>query len=106
MTGETPSPEIVELMGKVAEVMLADLDELVVRVDAAEVELTPALGDDPALTVDMSASNRANATRLLTMLAHRQDCVSSRDIPPEALDVARTVTRRGIDLDVVFQSYR
>ncbi|GAA4490616.1 PucR family transcriptional regulator [Rhodococcus olei] len=106
MKGEAPPPEIVDLMGDVAELMLADLDQLVAEMDAAEVDLTPMVGADAALVADVSASNRANAARLLALFARRDGRPAPIDVPPEALDVARTVARRGIDLDVIFQSYR
>ncbi|MFE3055314.1 PucR family transcriptional regulator [Nocardia sp. NPDC059239] len=106
MNGPDPAPELVDLMGRVAELMLADLDQLVAEMDAAEIELSPMVGADAALIADMTASNRANAARLLTVLARREARVSPIDVPPEALDVARTVARRGMDLDVIFQSYR
>jgi DNA-binding PucR family transcriptional regulator len=106
MPGEEPPPEIVELMGNVAELMLAELGDLVAEMDAAELELAPTLGADAAIVADMSASNRANAARLLTMFVRRDAKAAPIDVPPEALDVARTVARRGIDLDVIFQSYR
>ncbi|MFX0573800.1 PucR family transcriptional regulator [Nocardia nepalensis] len=105
MRSAADTPEVVELMGVVAEAMLAELDELVAEMDAAELALTPAVGADAALVADMSASNRANAARILTTFA-RREALSALDIPPEALDVARTVARRGIDLEVIFQSYR
>ncbi|MEO6794696.1 MAG: helix-turn-helix domain-containing protein [Mycobacterium sp.] len=106
MNGASPPPEIIELMGDVAELMLAELDELLAEMDSAIIELTPLLGADPALTADMSASNRANATRLLTIFASRDGTMAPVDVPAEALDVARTLARRSIDLDVLFQSYR
>ncbi|WP_063002300.1 PucR family transcriptional regulator [Nocardia mikamii] len=106
MNGSIAAPELVEQMGRVAEAMLADLDRLVAEMDAAEIELSPMVGADAALVADMSASNRANAVRLLTMLARRDAAPGPIDVPPEALDVARTVARRGMDLDVIFQSYR
>lgn len=106
MNDSIVTPELVELMGRVAEAMLADLDRLVAAMDAAEIELSPMVGGDAALVADMSASNRANAVRLLTMLARREAATGPIDVPPEALDVARTVARRGMDLDVIFQSYR
>lgn len=104
MTGE--SPEVIELMGEVAEAMLAELDQLVEAMDAAVVDLTPALGTDAAIAADMSASNRANALRLLTTLTRREGGTAPIDVPPEALDIARTVARRGIEFDVIFQAYR
>jgi DNA-binding PucR family transcriptional regulator len=106
MDDEGPPPEIVKLMGDVAELMLADLDDLVAEMDAGELELIPTLGADAAILADMSASNRANAARLLSMFVRRDGRTAPIDVPPEALDVARTVARRGIDLDVIFQSYR
>ncbi|MFE5285284.1 PucR family transcriptional regulator [Nocardia sp. NPDC056611] len=106
MNSPAPAPELIDLMGRVAELMLADLDQLVAEMDAAEIELTPMVGADAALVADMSASNRANAARLLTIFARREARLSAIDVPPEALDVARTVARRGLDLDVIFQSYR
>ncbi|MGW4477506.1 helix-turn-helix domain-containing protein [Rhodococcus triatomae] len=93
-------------MGEVAERMLVDVDELVGAMDAAELELAPAFGTDAGLLADVSASNRANAVRLLTTLVRRDESPAPIDVPPEALDVARSVARRGIDLDVIFQSYR
>ncbi|MFB7718127.1 PucR family transcriptional regulator [Nocardia sp. NPDC056100] len=106
MNSPAPAPELTELMGRVAETMLGDLDQLVAEMDAAEIELTPLVGTDAALVADMSASNRANAARLLSAFARREAQPAEVDVPPEALDVARTVARRGLDLAVIFQSYR
>ncbi len=106
MEGEAPSLEVVTLMGDVAELMLAELDQLVTEMDVAEIELTPALGADAAIAADLSASNRANVARLMTTFARREPKAAPIDVPPEALDVARTVARRGIALDVIFHAYR
>lgn len=106
MSGVEPSPEVITLMGDVAELLLENLDQLVADMDAAEVELSPVAGSDVAVTADMSASNRANAVRLLTLFARRDAQLAPFGVPPEALDVARTVARRGLDLDVIFHSYR
>ena len=106
MPAETPSPEVIDLMGDVAELMLAELDDLVAEMDAAAVELSPTAGSDAAVLADTSASNRANAARLLSLFARRDAKMAAIDVPPEALDIARTVARRGMDLDVIFQSYR
>ncbi|WP_409434951.1 PucR family transcriptional regulator [Mycobacterium sp. SMC-14] len=101
-----PPSDVAALMGDVAEMMLSEIDELVAEMDAAEIELSPFLGADAALTAEMSASNRANLARVMTMFARRDDRPAPFDVPPEALDVARTIARRGIGLDVLFQSYR
>mgnify|MGYP007013249071 CR=1 FL=1 len=100
MAAETPSPEVINLMGDVAELMLAEIDDLVAQMDAAEVELSPAAGSDAAVLADTSASNRANAARILSMFARREAKMAPIDIPPEALDVARTVARRGLGFDM------
>jgi len=102
----TATPAIVELIGEVAELMLADLDELGDEMDASEVELAPELGADAAIAAEVSASNRANVRRILTALARRDGRPPPTDVPPEALDIVRTVVRRGVDLDVIFQAYR
>jgi DNA-binding PucR family transcriptional regulator len=95
-----------DLVGEVADLMLADLEELGAEMDAAVVAATPAMGADAAIAADMSASNRANVRRLLTALARRDGRPPPDDVPPEALDAARTIVRRGIDLDVLFHAYR
>jgi DNA-binding PucR family transcriptional regulator len=99
-------PEMVEFVGEIADLMLADLEQLGRDMDAAIVQASPALGADAAIAAEMSASNRANVRRLLTALARRDGRPPPSDVPPEALDVARTVVRRGIDLEVLFQAYR
>ncbi|MGB3473795.1 MAG: helix-turn-helix domain-containing protein [Mycobacterium sp.] len=101
-----PPSDVAALMGDVAELMLSEIDELVAEMDAAEIELSPHLGADAALTAEMSASNRANLARAMTMFARRDGRPAPFDVPPEALDVARTIARRGIGLEVLFQSYR
>lgn len=105
VNGEVSPPEIIDRMGDVAELMLADLDDIVAEMNAAEIELIPALGADAVIVTEISASNRANAARLLTMFARRDGKMATVDVPPEALDLGRTVARRGIDLDAVFQGY-
>jgi DNA-binding PucR family transcriptional regulator len=97
---------MVDLVGDVAELVLADLEQLGADMDAAVLQASPVLGADAAITAEMSASNRANIRRLMTALVRRDGRPPPSDVPPEALDVARTVVRRGIDLEVLFQAYR
>ena len=97
---------VADLLGDIAELVLADLDALGDEMDAALGEIEPDLVADAAIAADMSASNRANLRRLLTALARRDGQPVPGDAPPEALDIARTVVRRGIDVDVIFQGYR
>lgn len=99
-------PVMVDLIAEVAELMLTDLEEICAEMDTAQIAIDPALGADPAIAAEVSASNRANIGRVLSLLARREDALTRPDIPPEALDVVRTVVRRGVDLASVFQSYR
>jgi DNA-binding PucR family transcriptional regulator len=97
---------VTDLIADVADFLLADLDQIGAEMDAAELVLTPALGADAAIAAEVSASNRANALGILTRLARRDGTYPPITVPPEALDVVRTVVRRGVDLDVIFQAYR
>lgn len=108
MDGETVTPAIAECIAKVAALMLAELEEVGDEMDTAEIELSPALGADAAILADTSASNRAVVRRFLTTCARGEDGPLSVDVdvPPEALDAARTVARRGIEFDVIIQAYR
>ena len=108
MDGETVTPAIEECIAKVAALMLAELDEVGDQMDAAEVELSPELGADAAILADTSASNRAVVRRFITVCARSEGRPVSVDVdvPPEALDAARTVARRGIEFDVIIQAYR
>lgn len=99
-------PTVNDLIANVADLMLADLDDLGAEMDAAVVLLIPEFGADAAILQEVSASNRANAERILTVLARRDDRRVTTDVPPEALDIVRTVVRRGVDLDGLFQAYR
>jgi DNA-binding PucR family transcriptional regulator len=101
-----PSAEVVGHIAEVARLMLADVEQLGRELDAAEIAFTPELGADAAIMAEVSASNRANVNRLLTVLAEGQVAPLRADIPAEALDIVRTIVRRGIDLDVIFHAYR
>ncbi|MEB3033145.1 PucR family transcriptional regulator [[Mycobacterium] nativiensis] len=93
---------LVQLAGR----MLAELDDLVATMNAAEIEVAPGLAADRAIAEEVAASNRANVEHVLqSVLADPQNMTLPRP-PGEAYDVIRTVVRRGLGLDVIFQSYR
>ena len=98
-------PHMRELIGAIAGRMLAKEDELVREMDAAAIELVPVFGADAAIAAEVSASNRANLHRFLTVAQHA-DSPPPADVPPEALDIARTLVRRGLEFDAIFQGYR
>jgi DNA-binding PucR family transcriptional regulator len=100
------TPAVVAQIGETAELMLAELDRVCADMDAAVIEVAPVLASDPVLEAELSASERANVRRFLTALARRDGRPPPVDVPPEALDIARTVVRRGIELEVLFHGYR
>jgi DNA-binding PucR family transcriptional regulator len=93
------------LISQIAEQMLLSEDDIVREMDAAAIGLVPALGADAAIAGEVSASNRANLRRFLNVARHA-DSPPPPDVPPEALDIARTLVRRGIEFDAIFQGYR
>ena len=96
---------VVELAGDVAELLLAQLDPLADEMDAAIAAGAPDLVADTVIAAEMSASSRANARRLLTSMIRRDGRTPPTDVPPEALDIARTIVRRGIEIDVLYNDY-
>ena len=94
-----------DLMAEIADRLEADLDSVVAEVDAATSGAVPASAADAALVAEVNASNRAIVRRYLAV-ARRAADPPPPDVPPEALDIARTVVRRGIESDTIHQSYR
>ena len=94
-----------DLMAEIADRVEADLNSLIAEMDATVPVVVPALAADAAFVAEVSASNRAMVRRYLTV-ARRAADPPPPDVPPEALDIARTVVRRGIESDTIYQSYR
>jgi DNA-binding PucR family transcriptional regulator len=94
-----------DLMAEIADRLEADLDSVVAEMDGAVPDVVPALAADAAFVAEVSASNRAIVRRYLAV-ARRAADPPPPDVPPEALDIARTVVRRGIESDTIYQSYR
>jgi DNA-binding PucR family transcriptional regulator len=97
--------DIFALMAQIADRVEADLDAVIAEMDAAIIGTIPAIAADPAIAAEASASSRGNVRRYLAV-ARRAADPPPPDVPPEALDFARTVVRRGIESDVVYQGYR
>jgi DNA-binding PucR family transcriptional regulator len=91
-------------MATIADRLSANVDEIADELVAAQIELSPVLGADAAIAAEVHASDRANVLRFLA-IAHHADEAPPRDVPPEALDVARTLVRRGIEIDVILRAY-
>ncbi|MEB3070458.1 PucR family transcriptional regulator [[Mycobacterium] vasticus] len=93
---------LVQLAGR----MLAELDDLVATMNAAEIEVAPGLAADRAIAEEVAASNRANVEQVLHSVLADAENLTLPGPPDQAYDVMRTVVRRGLGLDMLFQAYR
>jgi DNA-binding PucR family transcriptional regulator len=89
----------------VAELLLPRAAEIADDMVKAILETAPSLDGDPALAAELHASSRANVARWLSVQAANPGR-SSPDVPPEALDLARSLVRRGVELGVLTNAYR
>jgi DNA-binding PucR family transcriptional regulator len=92
-------------MAAVAELFETELDSIEAETDAAIMEAAPVLSTDPAIVAELRASTRSLLRRFVALSRH-VDNPPPPDIPPEALDIARTLVRRGIEVDAAYRSYR
>src|SRR5688572_13167877 len=90
----------------VAERMATIADELTDDMVEAVLEAAPVLASDPILTARTRASTAANVRRWVALTAEKPDRPVIFDVPPEALDLARDVARRGMDRDGLLTAYR
>src|SRR3954453_10921140 len=100
------SAEVAERIREIAQRQLDRLDELTATAQAAVVRVAPLLAEDPALYAEPVASTRANPAGFLTLMASSPLEPIPSDPPPEAVDIARSVMRRGADTEMVVLSYR
>jgi DNA-binding PucR family transcriptional regulator len=100
------SPEVAERIREIAQRQLDRLDELTAAVQAAVVRVAPLLAEDPALYAESLASTRANNLRFLMLTVSHPGEPAASDPPPEAVDIARSVMRRGADTEMVVLTYR
>jgi DNA-binding PucR family transcriptional regulator len=100
------SAEVAERIREIAQRQLDRLDELTAAVQAAVVRVAPLLAEDPALYAESLASTRANNLRFLMLMVSHPGEPSPSDPPPEAVDIARSVMRRGADTEMVVVTYR
>jgi DNA-binding PucR family transcriptional regulator len=100
------SPDVVRRIGEIAALQLRAADEHADEITAAILESAPVLNEDASLSAEMYASTRANVRRFLSQQVAYPGQPPPPDIPPEALDLARSMVRRGVDLGVLSNSYR
>lgn len=102
----SPRTRTAELIGEVAAGLLARAGDLGSEMDAAIFEAAPVLAADATIAAETRASTRANLQRWLTAMTRRPGEPVSEDVPPEALDIARSLVRRGIELEALVTAYR
>src|SRR6476660_8909152 len=105
MTAVAPTARTFELIAAIADRLALEGDETVAAMDAAVIEVVPEFGADAAIAAEITATNRSNWQRFLAVARQARSPLSDA-VPPEALDAARTVVRRGIDLDRIYEGYR
>ena len=105
MMAAAPTARTYELIAAIADRLTLEADETVAAMDAAVIEVVPEFGADAAITAELTATNRGNWQRFLAVARQAQSPLSDA-IPPEVLDAARTVVRRGIDLARIYEGYR
>ena len=106
MQSMTTTARTADLTAQVAQALLAQADELADELDAAVFEASPTLATDATIAADTSASNRAHLRRWLGAMARHPGEPMSSDAPPEALDIARSVVRRGVEPEALIHAYR
>jgi DNA-binding PucR family transcriptional regulator len=94
------------LIGRICTALLNELDAYTDVVATAITSADPALAADPTLADEVVASSRANAEGFLRALADDPSAPVPAGVPPAALDLARTLVRRGIELDALAHAYR
>lgn len=102
-----PAPDVIDsYVGRIAAALLADAEQLAYEVAVVIAERVPELAAEPVLGREIAASTRANVLRFLSAASASPGVDVPGDVPPEALDLARTFVRRGIDLEVLAHVYR
>lgn len=99
-------PEIEALIAQVADDMLAEEAELAEMLDRRIFEAAPMLAADGTIAAQTSASTRANLRRWLTAIRVNPERQIGGEPPPEAIELALTLTRRGMDTGALLTSYR
>ena len=105
MTAAAPTARTYELIAAIADRQALEADETVAAMDAAVIEIVARVWRRRRDSGRFTATNRGNWQRFLAVARQAQSPLSDA-VAPEALDAARTVVRRGIDLDRIYEGYR
>jgi DNA-binding PucR family transcriptional regulator len=90
----------------VAGQVLEEAESVAGEMDVAIFRAAPVLAGDPTIEAETKASVRANLLRWLRAAATRPERIPSGDAPPEVLDLAKTLVRRGIEFEALANAYR
>ena len=93
-----------DVLAEVAGAVRADLRPLAARVDAAVLAAVPALSADPDVRTALERSTEANLADVLALLAEPALPVDA-GVPPEAVTLATTLVRRGVDPGDLVHAY-
>jgi DNA-binding PucR family transcriptional regulator len=91
-------------LARVAGALRADLQPLAARVDAAVLAAVPTLSADPDIRLALERSTEANLADILALLAEPALPVDT-GVPSEALALATTLVRRGVDPGDLVHAY-
>jgi DNA-binding PucR family transcriptional regulator len=103
---EEPAERTAELIAEIAELIAADEEEIFEEMDRAVFATSPELAADATLAAETAASNRANMRRWLGAVRSHPGEPVGGEPPPEALEIASSLVRRGIDVSHLFAAYR
>jgi hypothetical protein len=81
----------------------ANVEKFVEHVDGLILEHIPELAADPRLTAELHASTKSQWRMFLTVLERETFDVL---LPPQAVDLAVSLARRGVDLGILLKIYR
>lgn len=98
--------EVDALIARVADDMLADEQSIADLLNERIFAAAPALAADTTLAAETEASTRANLRRWLTAVRVHPDQQIGGEPPPEAIDLALSLTRRGMDTGALLTAYR
>ncbi|MDN5744589.1 MAG: helix-turn-helix domain-containing protein [Nocardioidaceae bacterium] len=79
------------------------VEEFVGYLDQGILAAIPALSTDPVLTKELHASTRAQFRAFLNLLDQPEQDVL---LPPQAIDLALSIARRGLELGILLKVYR
>ncbi|MDX8150707.1 helix-turn-helix domain-containing protein [Patulibacter brassicae] len=103
---ETPSTRTAHHLQAIFVRLESQSEELVDRMVQAILASSPVLARDPVLTHSTRASTEANVRRIIGATVARPQEPVAVDAPPEAIDLARDLVRRGADRSALLTAYR